>query len=366
MTMLNRLAMSARKAWPFEVLPRTAWSRQAPTHREAAPDIIDAALQRSQRRPSGNWYVIAASTDIGDKPFSATVADIELVAWRDEAGAVRIGPARCPHLGADLCTGVVDRGALVCPWHGLRFTGRSRPDWTALPAHDDGVLVWVRLDHIGGEIPTDAPILPARPAGARIAAVASLVGQCEPADVIANRMDPWHGAWFHPYSFTKLEVLSAPPEDADIAEDADRFLVAVTFRLGRLGVPVIAEFTSPEPRTLVMRIIEGEGSGSVVETHATPVRHRPDGTPECAVIEAVIAHSDRPGFRRALPATPAITPFMRFAAARLWRDDLVYAERLYTLRRRDAEAAARSVTPLPPTPAELPRQAAESGREPTG
>ena len=90
-------------------------------------------------------------------------------------------------------------------------------------------------------------------------------------DVIANRLDPWHGAWFHPYSFARLEVLSSPPSTGDVADDADRFLVAVTFRMRRLGVPVIAEFTSPEPRTIVMRIVDGEGTGSVVETHATPV-----------------------------------------------------------------------------------------------
>jgi hypothetical protein len=31
-----------------------------------------------------------------------------------------------------------------------------------------------------------------------------------------------------------------------------------------------------------------------------------------------------------------ITPFMRHAATRLWRDDLIYAERLFALRSRDA------------------------------
>ena len=76
----------------------------------------------------------------------------------------------------------------------------------------------------------------------------------------------------------------------------DRFLVAVTFRIGRLGVPVVAEFTSPEPRTIVMRIVDGEGAGSVVETHATPAAPGPDGLPRTAVLEAVVAHSDRPGF----------------------------------------------------------------------
>ena len=147
-------------------------------------------------------------------------------------------------------------------------------------------------------------------------------------------MDPWHGSWFHPYSFARLEVLSAPPDNDDVSDELDRFLVAVTFRMGRLGVPVVAEFTSEGPRTIVMRIIDGEGSGSVVETHATPLGPGADGRPRTAVIEAVVAHSDRPGFARALLAAPLITPMMRHTAARLWRDDLIYAERLFTLRNR--------------------------------
>lgn len=345
MSLLSRLTTSVSKASPLELLPRTAWARQTPTYRQASPEVIAAALARSQARPSGNWFVVAASADVTSKPHAANVAGAELVCWRDADGIVRIGPARCPHLGADLCTGTVDRGHLVCPWHGLRLTGRSRPDWPAVPAFDDGVLIWARLDRVGGETPTPEPILPVRPDGAQIAAVTQLTGDCEAADIVANRMDPWHGAWFHPYSFTRLEVLSAPPESPDVPEELDRFLVAVTFRLGRLGVPVIAEFTSPEPRTLVMRIVEGEGTGSVVETHATPNGYGPDGQPRSTVTEAVIAHSDRSGFARAIPAAPLIKPFMKHAANRLWRDDLLYAERLHTVRRQDADGTADLLAP---------------------
>lgn len=355
------------KAWPFHLIPRIEWSRQKPTFAQAAPSVIAAALARSQRRPSGNWYVVGASTDIGDKPFGASVAGAEVVCWRDGEGALHAGPARCPHLGADLCGAPVDRGQLVCPWHGLRLTGRGRPDWPVLPVFDDGVLVWVRLDRIGGEHPTDTPVVSTRPDGACIAAVASLSGACEPADIIANRMDPWHGAWFHPYSFARLEVLSAPAEDPDLPEEEDRFLVAVTFRIGRLGVPVIAEFTSPEPRTLTMRIIDGEGSGSVVETHATPLGSGPDGRPRSTVIEAVIAHSDRPGFARALPARSVIVPFMRRAANRLWRDDLEYAERLREVSRQDADGTAALLTPPDaPSPADRPPPAAVPDPAPKG
>jgi hypothetical protein len=81
------------------------------------------------------------------------------------------------------------------------------------------------------------------------------------------------------------------------ADDEGRFLVAVTFRIGRFGVPVITEFISPGPRTIVMRIVDGEGSGSLVETHATPLGPDRDRRPLTAVLEAVIAHPDRTGYR---------------------------------------------------------------------
>ncbi|MCZ8381365.1 DUF5914 domain-containing protein [Mycobacterium sp. CPCC 205372] len=335
MSRLAELKAKWDKVVPFEVLPKIPWARQEPTYREAQPAVIDRALARAQARPTGNWFTFAASDDVGDKPLGTSVGGVEIVAWRGAAGELRVGPGSCPHLGAELATGTVDCGALVCSWHGLRLGGDRREfGWKPYPAHDDGVLAWVRLDAVGGETPTDAPLIPARPPAPYLHAVTRLEGVCEPADIIANRLDPWHGAWFHPYSFTRLDVLSAPPADGEVTEQADRFLVAVTFRLGRLGVPVIAEFTAPGPRTIVMRIVDGEGASSVVETHATPVGPGPDGRPRTAVIEAVVAHSDRPNFGYGVYAAPLIAPVMRYAATRLWRDDLAYAERRYLVRSR--------------------------------
>jgi nitrite reductase/ring-hydroxylating ferredoxin subunit len=316
------------KDWPLQVIPRVSWTEQQPTYQKAQPAPINAALARSQRRPTGNWYVFAASRDVRiGRPFGARVAGIDLVAWRDQRRRLRVGPGSCPHLGADLATGTVRDGVLFCRWHGLALDGNTCEfGWRPLPSYDDGVLAWVRLDSVGGEAPRDKPVLAPRPTGDTLTAVTCMVGSCEPSDIIANRLDPWHGAWFHPHSFTGLEVLTTP------TEDDDRFLVSVTFRMGRLGVPVIAEFVAPEARTIVMRIVEGEGSGSVVETHATPTGPGADSRPRTAVIEATIAASHRPGFKTARHLAPLITPLMRYAAARLWRDDLAYAERRYRLR----------------------------------
>jgi hypothetical protein len=333
-SVLSGLRARAAKAWPFEFLPAASWSAQPPTYQDANPAVIDTALQRTLGRPGGNWFVIAASADITTKAFGTSVAGRELVAWRGSDGALLVAPRACPHLGADLATAPVDCGTLVCPWHGLRLGERRHGAWRPYPAHDDGVLCWVRLDDLdtGGSAPTEQPVIPLRPGEPALAAVTRMEGVCEPRDIVANRLDPWHGAWFHPYSFSRLRVLSAPPAEDGLAQDLDRFVVEVTFHIGRLGVPVIAEFTTPGPRTVVMHIVEGEGRGSVVETHATPMGPGVDGRPRTAVIEAVIAHSDRPHFGAGLVAAPLIRPLMRHAAGRLWRDDLAYAERLFEQR----------------------------------
>ncbi|MEU2051026.1 DUF5914 domain-containing protein, partial [Streptomyces albidoflavus] len=223
-------------------------------------------------------------------------------------------------------------GTLLCRWHGLPLDGTPFAGWHPYPAHDDGVLLWVRLDEAGGETPLERPVLPARPdPRTAVDAVCTAVGRCEPEDVVANRLDPWHGAWLHPYSFVDLRVLDVP--GADAAAPDEGFTVEVSFKVaGRAVVPVQAVFTAPEPRTVVMHITRGEGTGSVVETHATPLTPDATGRPRTAVVEAVIAASPRPGFTAARRAAPLLRPFMRATAARLWRDDLAYAERRWALR----------------------------------
>ncbi|MFE1029051.1 DUF5914 domain-containing protein [Streptomyces sp. NPDC058818] len=317
------------------------WQKQRPTWREARPALIAAALGRARARPSGNWYVLGASTEVrATRPLSGTVAGVEVVVWRDARGRLVGGPGACPHLGAPLADSPVRCGTLVCHWHGLALDGAAFAGWEPLPVHDDGVLVWVRLDAVGEETPTVAPFVPGRPPPATaLTSVWRGVGVCEPEDVVANRLDPWHGAWFHPYSFVDLTVVETPDETsgdtAVVGEDDDRFVVDVSFRLtGRLVVPVRAEFTAPEPRTVVMRITDGEGTGSVVESHATPLGPDRSGRPRTAVVEAVLATSDRPGFPVARRLAPALRPLMRAAAGRLWRDDLAYAERRGHLRER--------------------------------
>src|SRR5690606_2782090 len=117
------------------------------------------------------------------------------------------------------------------------------------------------------EEPSERPAVPARPRpGGGVDAVFTAVGRCEPQDVVANRLDPWHGSWFHPYSFVDLSVVREPDSD-----DGDAFVVDVSFRVaGRLVVPVRAEFTAPDPRTVVMPSTAGAGVTAVGGTQGTP------------------------------------------------------------------------------------------------
>ncbi|MCD2469453.1 DUF5914 domain-containing protein [Streptomyces sp. NPDC056374] len=312
-----------------------AWERQRPTWREARPASITAALHRAQARPSGNWFVVADSREVRpDRPVGRSVGGVEVVLWRDADGVPVAGPGACPHLGAPLRDAVVRCGTLICHWHGMSLDGRPFAGWQPWPVHDDGLLVWVRLDAVGGEAPTERPMVPVRASGSdAVSAVYTGAGACEPEDVVANRLDPWHGAWLHPYSFVDLKVLHVPPDDAVDAEDA--LVVDVAFKVaGRAVVPVRASFTSPGPRTVVMRIEAGEGAGSVVETHATPLTSAGSDRPRTAVIEAVVAVSERRGFAVARAMAPLLRPAIRGASGRLWRDDLAYAERRWSLRRQ--------------------------------
>ncbi|GAA2111819.1 DUF5914 domain-containing protein [Microlunatus panaciterrae] len=318
-----------RSRIPISRVPQPSEDRMAPTWQKAKPARIATALAASQQNNPGGWFVAGASADVGSSvSITRTIAGREVVFWRNAGGGLVAGPGACPHLGAllDRCT--VLGGTLYCRWHGLSLTENGDPTWSPYRAWDDGVLIWVRLP-TAGETEIDRPTLPPRPPlAASVSAVMATPGVCQPEDVIANRLDPWHGAWFHPYSFSHLVV-------DDEASDEHSLMVDVTFRLSRTwGVPVRAEFSCPDARTIVMRILDGEGAGSVVETHATPLGVNDSGQPLTMVTEATIAYSARPGFQVARWMAPLLRPGIRRTARRLWVDDLIYAERRYQLRSR--------------------------------
>jgi Domain of unknown function (DUF5914)/Rieske [2Fe-2S] domain len=319
---------------PVRYLPQTTPDHLRGTWRDAKPAKIDASLEAALRRPTHGWLVAAASADVpADRTLLRTIAGREVVLWRDTDGTLLAGPGACPHLGARLEDCDVVKGTVLCRWHGMPLGRDTRTPWATYAAHDDGVLAWVRVGQVeAGELPTDTPVLAARPPlEESIASVVSLPVTCEPRDIIANRLDPWHGAWLHPYAFSDLAV-------DDDASTEDKLVLDVAYRLGRtFAVPVRAEFTCPDSHTIVMTITDGEGTGSVVETHATPLTGPGVHPARTVMTEAVVATSDRFGFTVARRLGALVRVGMRASATQLWADDLVYAARLYELRRAAAE-----------------------------
>lgn len=284
--------------------------------KQSNPRWIGEALQHALARPGGGWFVVDACRRFADEPRRYTIAGRDYVFWR--AGDQLVAaPDACPHMGASLSEGCVRDGHLVCPWHGLALGKEPHGAWRPLPVVEDGVLAWVRVD-AAGETPAARPVIAARPARF-IDATIRMEAACEPEDVLANRLDPWHGVHFHPHSFRRLQVM----EQLD-----DEITVRVAFGvLGPFAVEVDARFHCPDPRTIVMTIVDGDGKGSVVETHATPMRPG-----RSAVIETTLATSDRPQFLMALRAARFIRPLIERAAARLWVEDIAYAERRHALK----------------------------------
>ena len=321
-----------RRGFAFgQKLPDVPVLDERPDHEQADPAWIRKALAASQARSGGGWYVLDGSRRCSARPRRFWVAGRPLVVFRSGSQLVAARDV-CPHLGAALSEGRVRDGRLVCPWHGLSFGAEPCDGYRPLATFDDGRLAWVRLDD-AGEALTDKPALAARPPRG-LEGVIRVEAACDPSDILANRLDPWHGAHYHPYSFARLRV---------IEQLSDEITVRVAYRvLGPCLVEVDARFHAPDPRTIVMTIVRGEGAGSVVETHATPLR-----TGQTAMVELTVAESERAGFAVARALGPLLRPLVERAARRLWIDDAAYAERLYSLRHGALGERMRLVA-LPP------------------
>jgi len=322
---------------------------RGPDWAQASPAWIASALGAALGKDGGGWYVLdRREAFAGEGPWRMEVHGQVLAVWRDADKQLLAAPEACPHLGAALTSGRVVAGRLVCPWHGLRLDGRGFRNWRCHPVHDDGLLIWVQLQ-TPGESLSDAPIIAPRPVAGVAATIATHI-RCDPQDVLANRLDPWHGAHFHAHSFGALQVLE---------RTLDEVRLRVVYRVvGPIGVEVDATFHCPDPRTIVMTIIDGDGVGSIVETHATPIA--PGRT---MLVETTIANSDRPvfGWLRKVPLIERLLqPLIEGRARKLWVDDVVYAERRYALR---LAAATPKLVPNQPMSSQGLRQDGEAWTE---
>lgn len=78
-------------------------------------------VDRSGARLGGDrWMPVLRSAALDGQPRRVAVDGVGVVLYRTEGRVVAVGE-RCPHLGAPMSDGWIDRGRIVCPWHGSRF-----------------------------------------------------------------------------------------------------------------------------------------------------------------------------------------------------------------------------------------------------
>jgi len=73
------------------------------------------------RVPENHWYPLLESREVKRKPLGLERLGRRFVFWRSDDGRVHAHSDRCPHLGAALSAGRIDKDHIVCPFHGFRF-----------------------------------------------------------------------------------------------------------------------------------------------------------------------------------------------------------------------------------------------------
>ena len=285
------------------------WERQRPTWRDAKP-ALHRRRPQGRPRPPVRQLVRPRRVPRHRRPDRAFGTDRRRHRGRRLARRRRTSGRRARRLPAPRRAAATARcacGTLVCHWHGLALDGAPFAGWEPFPAHDDGVLAWVRLDEAGGERPLRAPGRP-RPAAAggrrrRRPHRAPAGANPRTWSPTASTRGTAHGSTRTPSSTSPC---STPPRSATGTARGLRRRGLLQGRRARGGAGHGAVHRPRAPHRGHAHP-DGEGQGSVVETHATPLGPDDRGRPRTAVIEAVVATSRTPRIRprargRARPA----------------------------------------------------------------
>lgn len=82
-----------------------------------------------------DWHVVATAQDIRpEKPFKARLLGEDIVLWRKD-DQILAWQDRCPHRGASLARGWVEKDTLVCPYHGFAFDDQGQ--CVKIPSHPE-------------------------------------------------------------------------------------------------------------------------------------------------------------------------------------------------------------------------------------
>ena len=81
--------------------------------------------QSGRRLRTSEWTPVLDAGSLNGKPVRVEVDGVGLVVCQTKPGEVSAYGEFCPHLAAPMADGWVDRGRIVCPWHGSWFAAES-------------------------------------------------------------------------------------------------------------------------------------------------------------------------------------------------------------------------------------------------
>jgi nitrite reductase (NADH) small subunit/3-phenylpropionate/trans-cinnamate dioxygenase ferredoxin subunit len=109
----------------------------------------------------GSFHTVAKVGDLGDGEGVAVEVNHFTVALFRVGGEYFAIDDHCPHMGASLSGGHVERGVVTCPWHGWRFRLNDGA-WADSPRVKTRCFA-VRV--LGDDIQVEVPELPQTPPG---------------------------------------------------------------------------------------------------------------------------------------------------------------------------------------------------------
>lgn len=175
------------------------------------------------------WYACELSSRVSQGPCGVRLWGRDLVLFRDQDGTAHALDGRCPHRGAALADGRVDRDAIRCPYHGwlygpdgtcleipsqardLPIPPRARID--AWPVEERYGWVWV---FAGDCAPDSRPPLPEFPEAEDPAwrcIHGEFLWQAHAGRVIENALDIAHAAYVHVGTFGNPDHPEVAPLD---------------------------------------------------------------------------------------------------------------------------------------------------------
>jgi 3-ketosteroid 9alpha-monooxygenase subunit A len=289
------------------------------------------------------WHLVAFADDLSD----VTPVDVgarRLVAIRD-GDRVRVFDATCPHRGSHLgYGGRLDRGCLICPFHGRRvhlgLDQRGEYQVAEQPSVQVGDAIFVRLDDgpdhgfasMVAELTTTHSVLAAFTVPVRV----------EASIVVENAFDPEHFGPVH-------GILTVPDMAPYEGPDGELIVESELVAPGRAG------WESPGRQTTSYRFFARAFSPSLVVTQLGPagpspyfftgttptpegctarvamaVPNRPDGSLQSPMYIAGLVAGAREAFREDTPVWEHLAP--NFAARYDARDRAVLAFREFVAR----------------------------------